>query len=337
MEATTSDVPRLAPPYRNGGGGPLIAVRNVRVRTAAAEGGDPPDVAGPAPSEGPVEIHPRPKRIALFIDLENAIGHLARVQDTISMERVRATLRRYGELWRAYAFIDASRGSHFDVTDDLARDGVTIIHCPKRPGDGGRLVDTVDEAMKQHIRSFLELRDIDVVAIATNDNGFVDVVQEARGRRREVIVLVSTPAVSIELQRAADVSHDIGSWFARELAACGEQIRSIGVAEPPVFSIVVRDHQDIVRALAEVLRVAARLPSGAPPKFIRDRCWQEREAQLPELATREEVLRCVEVLRELGCLEQRDAADAEGRGAYRLHINRGHPFVRFILGESEPS
>ena len=268
------------------------------------------------------------RRIAVFIDLANVRLHLDRIGDTVSVERIQAVLREFGEIDFLFAFTDTTRVPH-EVLRDLADRSVNVINCPKQPGPGGGLTDTVDRCMRMLIERYLRIKDITTIAMVTNDNDFVEIAAEAKRRQREVIVLVGEPNASAELQRVADHVEFIGSPFLHNVAACALRLR--GNADAMNFARIAETHPMAMGALAEIIRIAARDPDGMPPRLLRDRGLRAPSSMLQTAALPEEALTCVRVLEELGCLVPRSESASDDRRRNLLTLRTDHPFVAWVL------
>lgn len=265
----------------------------------------------------------RSRRIAVFIDLENVAKHLGAHHDVISIERIESVLRELGEVHIVYAFLDVTRGPH-EVVGDLDRSGVVTVHCKKRSRHGG-LEDTVDEKLKQLVRKELEHADIDAVAVASNDNGFAELLREVRRRQREAILLIAEPGASGELQRVADRVIEIGSAFMREVAACLRDLRESDPFDRDAVAACAASHGHALDALVEIIVSAASIGRPFAPQFLRDRIIGNARADLPHVATIEEMLRCTFLLRDLGCFRH------AGEQATKLVLDRAHPLVSYAL------
>lgn len=291
----------------------------------ASHAGDPDD---------PTDTVARTRRIAVFIDLANVHIHLDRIGDTVSVERIQSELREFGEIEFLFAFTDTTRVPH-EVLRDLADRGVDVINCPKQRGPSG-LEDTVDRRMRTLIERYLRMKDIDAIAMATNDNDFVEVAQEVKRRQREVIILVAEPNASAELQRVADHVRFIGSPFLHEVAACTQRITID--ADSAAFEVLATEFPTAVRAFAEIIQLTAREFTGIPPRLLRDRCLRVPSSTLQGVALPEEVLTCIRVLEELGCLVPRpETAGSEDRRRNLLTACPNHPFVAWVLRDPDAS
>lgn len=301
----------------------------------AALGGDataaPDGIGGVATdSKEPSGAELRTRRIALFIDLKNVQLHLERIHETISVERIRAALRDFGELRFLFAYTDATRAP-FELLRDIDHWGVHVVNCPMGIGTDGRPSDTVDAHMQEAIRSFLD-GTVDVIAIATNDNDFIRVIHEAKQRQCEVILLVGEPDASLELQRIADHVRFIGSPFLREFTAFVRMVHDAGDGAEAHAGIAAAQEQypDVARVCAELLTLVGREQHGMPAKLLRDRCWQNPTTWSPTVAFPEDGLVCIRVFQELGCLVLKPET-AEDRRRNLLLLNRAHPLVQFLL------
>lgn len=267
------------------------------------------------------------RRIAVFIDLENVQKHLQPLRDVISIERIEAELRALGDVHVVYAFLDVTRGPH-EVVNDLDRSDVVIVHCKKRSGHGGALEDTVDERLKKQVQKMLAHADITAIAIAANDNGYIDVFHEVRRQRREAILLIAEPEVSGDLQRAADRVIPIGSQFMRDVAHFVRDLDQLQPMDDAGIARCATQHRGAFDALAEIVRHAALIGRPFAPQFLRDRIQGNPRAQLPHVATIEEMLRCVFLLVEFRCLMRASEETT------RLKLDRTHPFVRAVIGDA---
>ncbi|MFH1430300.1 MAG: NYN domain-containing protein [Candidatus Uhrbacteria bacterium] len=272
--------------------------------------------------------HDRP-RIALFIDVENAMGHLRNFGDVLSVERIRRILQAIGELRLSYAFVDVLARN--EIARDLDRENITVVHCPRRT-EGGQFVDQVDEHMRKHIRMALDNPSIDTIALVTHDNDFRDVILEARDRNRRVILLVGEPDASRELQRIADSCFCIGSEFLRRVRLATEAIRAIVERGEPLEE-TCRAHEIACAALIGIVAYAAndaRFTEGFAQQFLRDCMRSDPHVDLPDETSMEELLRCIVFLRELGCFVPIE-------GSNRIRLNSEHPLVRLATIPAVPT
>lgn len=146
------------------------------------------------------------KKVIAFVDLENITQTVVEKGKIIDFEKLSEFIRTFGEVVFADIYIPEN---YFDFIRsnfyNLNLLGFRIICCKKMADGSDKIEDTVDINMIKDGMKYLEIApDITHIVIVGNDKHMAHLINEAKNRKKEVI-LIGTDEISSVLKKVVSM------------------------------------------------------------------------------------------------------------------------------------
>lgn len=138
------------------------------------------------------------KNVAIFIDGPNMI----RKEFNIDLKEVRERAKKYGRVIYGKAFLNQFASEK--LIEAVSSQGFEPLIALGVEKD-----QDIDVYMAAEVMEAAYDKGIDVIVVVTRDTDFLPVIQKAKKRGKETVVMGSEPGFSIALRNAADHVEDL--------------------------------------------------------------------------------------------------------------------------------
>ncbi len=138
------------------------------------------------------------KNVAVFIDGPNMI----RKEFNIDLKEVRERAKKYGRLIYGKVFLNQFASEK--LIEAVSSQGFEPLIALGVEKD-----QDIDVYMAAEIMEASYSRDIDVIVMVSRDTDFLPIIQKAKKKGKETVVMGSEPGFSIALKNAADHVEDL--------------------------------------------------------------------------------------------------------------------------------
>ncbi|MFH0890104.1 MAG: TIGR00288 family NYN domain-containing protein [Candidatus Aenigmatarchaeota archaeon] len=138
------------------------------------------------------------KNVAVFIDGPNMI----RKEFNIDLKEVRERAKKYGRLISGKVFLNQFASQK--LIEAVSSQGFEPLIALGVEKD-----QDIDVYMAADAMEAVYNKDIDVIIIVTRDTDFLPIIQKAKKRGKQTVVMGSEPGFSIALRNAADNVEDL--------------------------------------------------------------------------------------------------------------------------------
>jgi hypothetical protein len=146
------------------------------------------------------------ERILVLVDYENVAREASVEGKIVDFKELAGLCRSLGSVIASFIFMPDGL-IHESWTRAAYDHGFFVVSSPSRyKSDGMKMKDTADTNMIALGRRFFE--SIDQLVIVSNDSDFLTLVNEARDRKKKV-VLISGEKVSPILRKVVDINYPI--------------------------------------------------------------------------------------------------------------------------------
>ncbi|MBI4168001.1 MAG: TIGR00288 family NYN domain-containing protein [Candidatus Aenigmarchaeota archaeon] len=140
----------------------------------------------------------RQKNVAIFIDGPNMI----RKEFNIDLKEVRERAKKYGRIIFGKVFLNQFASEK--LIEAVSSQGFEPLIALGVEKD-----QDIDVYMAAEIMEASYSRDIDVIVMVSRDTDFLPIIQKAKKKGKETVVMGSEPGFSIALKNAADHVEDL--------------------------------------------------------------------------------------------------------------------------------
>ncbi|MBI3114684.1 MAG: NYN domain-containing protein [Candidatus Harrisonbacteria bacterium] len=155
---------------------PAEPVRTAAVKPAAGNGTNGSgNGAAVAPSLVHADAAKQRKRVAVFVDYENAILAAKQAGYRLSFAELLKEMSARGDVVFAFMFIPPHTGMRQEEVRKLWGAGFMVVYCPM----GSKDKDAVDHKLEMHARDIVRETNVDTIVIVSEDSDFLPVANYA--------------------------------------------------------------------------------------------------------------------------------------------------------------